>query len=235
MRAVRALRSGRTLRVHAADHGARLAEGRRQRLHVLQRADELGARDLIRRERKAVASRRARRKRSTISSSSKDTSPARVDRVADRRPAPYNREMALLSAQDEKVLTEHLSAIEKPVTLLLFTQTIGGSESGPVAKQVLDEVARLNDKITRRREELHPRSRRSREVRHRPVAGHCVPRRRRGHADADVRRADRLRVRRPGRGDADRRHGQLELEDDTLKLIAGVDKPTHIQVFITPT
>ena len=56
--------------------------------------------------------------------------------------------MALAFAQDEQVLTQHLSAIEKPVTLLLFTQTIGGSESGPVAKQVLDEVARLNDKIT---------------------------------------------------------------------------------------
>ena len=34
------------------------------------------------------------------------------------------------------------------VSLLLFTQTIGGSESGPVAKQVLDEIASLNDKIT---------------------------------------------------------------------------------------
>ncbi|MGH9173135.1 MAG: protein disulfide oxidoreductase, partial [Vicinamibacterales bacterium] len=56
--------------------------------------------------------------------------------------------MALLSAQDEQVLKEHLSAIEKPVTLLLFTQTIGGSESGPVARQVLDEIARLNDHVT---------------------------------------------------------------------------------------
>ena len=55
--------------------------------------------------------------------------------------------MALLSAQDEKVLTDHLSTLEKPVSVLLFTQTIGGSESGPVARQVLDEVARLNDKI----------------------------------------------------------------------------------------
>ena len=56
--------------------------------------------------------------------------------------------MGLLSAQDEQVLTEHLSAIEKPVSLLLFTQTIGGSESGPVARQILDEIARLNDKIS---------------------------------------------------------------------------------------
>ena len=56
--------------------------------------------------------------------------------------------MALLTAQDEQVLTTHLSAIEKPVTVLVFTQTIGGSESGAVTMQVLSEVARLNDKIT---------------------------------------------------------------------------------------
>src|SRR5918998_2454302 len=56
--------------------------------------------------------------------------------------------MSLLSPQDEQVLTQHLSAITKKVDVLLFTQAIGGSESGIIAKQVLDEVARLNDKIT---------------------------------------------------------------------------------------
>ena len=29
--------------------------------------------------------------------------------------------------------------------------------------------------------------------------------------------------------------GKVDLEDDTLKLLATVDKPTHIQVFSTPT
>jgi alkyl hydroperoxide reductase subunit AhpF len=29
--------------------------------------------------------------------------------------------------------------------------------------------------------------------------------------------------------------GRLELEDETLKLLAAVDQPTHIQVFSTPT
>ncbi|MCC7242799.1 MAG: hypothetical protein IT180_12795 [Acidobacteria bacterium] len=55
--------------------------------------------------------------------------------------------MALLSASDEAALKEHLAAIDTPVSLLLFTQTIGGSEGGPIAKQVLDELALLNDKI----------------------------------------------------------------------------------------
>ena len=35
-----------------------------------------------------------------------------------------------------------------PVQVLVFTQAFGGSESGPVAKQIVDEVAALNDKIT---------------------------------------------------------------------------------------
>jgi alkyl hydroperoxide reductase subunit AhpF len=56
--------------------------------------------------------------------------------------------MGLLSASDEAVLRQHLAAIDTPVSLLLFTQTFGGSESGPVAKQVLAEIASLNDKIT---------------------------------------------------------------------------------------
>ncbi len=56
--------------------------------------------------------------------------------------------MALLSDTDTEVLKRHLSAITTPVQLVLFTQTIGGSEGGPVARQVLDEVASLNDKLT---------------------------------------------------------------------------------------
>ena len=56
--------------------------------------------------------------------------------------------MGLLSAQDEAVLKAHLSVITKPVTLVLFTQTIGGSESGAVAKSILNEIAGLNDNIT---------------------------------------------------------------------------------------
>ena len=55
--------------------------------------------------------------------------------------------MPLLSAQDRQALTKHLEPIAKKVDLLLFTQTIGGSESGLIAKQVVDEVASLNGKI----------------------------------------------------------------------------------------
>jgi alkyl hydroperoxide reductase subunit AhpF len=56
--------------------------------------------------------------------------------------------MPLLSPQDAAVLTQHLAVITRPVTLVLFTQTFGASESGQVARQILDEVAALNDKVT---------------------------------------------------------------------------------------
>lgn len=56
--------------------------------------------------------------------------------------------MALLSPQDEATLKQQLATITQPVQLLLFTQAFGGSESGPVARQILDEIAALNDKIT---------------------------------------------------------------------------------------
>jgi alkyl hydroperoxide reductase subunit AhpF len=55
--------------------------------------------------------------------------------------------MPLLSESDQQVLKQHLAVIDTPVTMLLFTQTFGGSEGGPIAKQVLDEIASLSDKV----------------------------------------------------------------------------------------
>jgi len=55
--------------------------------------------------------------------------------------------MALLSDQDRQIVRQHLAAIERPLTLLLFTQTIGAPETALLARQVLDEVASLNELI----------------------------------------------------------------------------------------
>ena len=55
--------------------------------------------------------------------------------------------MSLLSDRDEQALREHLASLGKPVTLLFFTQTIGAPESVILARQVLDEVAGLNELI----------------------------------------------------------------------------------------
>ena len=143
--------------------------------------------------------------------------------------------MSLLSAQDEQVLKQHLSAIDKPVTILLFTQTIGGSESGVVAKQVLDEIAGLNDKLTvveknfvldtedrnKYGVEMSPAIVILSEGRDTRMRMYGAPT---GYEFVGLVEAIVM----AGTGNAD-------LEQDTVNLLAAVDQPTNIQVFSTPT
>jgi alkyl hydroperoxide reductase subunit AhpF len=56
--------------------------------------------------------------------------------------------MALLSEQDREAVKAHLEPVAHDVTLLLFTQTIGGPETGLMARQILDELAGLSDRVT---------------------------------------------------------------------------------------
>jgi len=56
--------------------------------------------------------------------------------------------MALLSEPDRQTVRTHLADIRHQVKLLFFTQTIGGPESALIARQVLDEVVSLNDRIS---------------------------------------------------------------------------------------
>ena len=56
--------------------------------------------------------------------------------------------MALLSEQDRQTVAQHLGVITHPVKLLFFTQTIGAPETVLIAKQVLDELVSLSDKLT---------------------------------------------------------------------------------------
>jgi glutaredoxin-like protein len=56
--------------------------------------------------------------------------------------------MALLSDQDRQTITKHLAELTHPVTLLFFTQTIGGPETAAITKQILGEVAELSDKVS---------------------------------------------------------------------------------------
>jgi len=56
--------------------------------------------------------------------------------------------MALLSEQDRQAVRGHLADLTHQVTLLFFTQTIGGPETAQIAKQILNELAGLSDKIT---------------------------------------------------------------------------------------
>lgn len=133
------------------------------------------------------------------------------------------------------MLRQHLSVVDTPVSLLLFTQTIGAGESGVLARQVLDELAALNDKIT---------------VVEKNFVLDVDDRERYG-----VDKSPAIVVLRDGQFTRMRFYGaptgyefvplveaivlagtgKADLEPDTLALLAGVDKPLHLQVFSTPT
>lgn len=143
--------------------------------------------------------------------------------------------MPLLTPQDEQVLTQHLSALDTPVTLLLFTQAIGGSESGPVAKQVLDEIARLSDKVTvvEKSFVLDTEERTKYGVERAPA---IVP----------LSNGEDTRIRFYGAPTGYEFVSLVEaiiiagtraadLEPETQTLLAGVQQPLHLQVFSTPT
>jgi alkyl hydroperoxide reductase subunit AhpF len=147
----------------------------------------------------------------------------------------YHRDMGLLSPQDEATLRDHLSVITIPVQLVLFTQAFGGSESGDITKQVLKEVASLNDKITvvEKSFVLDTDDKAKYKV---------------DKAPAIVILSDEIDTRMRMYGAPTGYEfvglinaivvagtGKIELDPETLKWIQAVDKPTHIQVFSTPT
>lgn len=56
--------------------------------------------------------------------------------------------MPLLSEPDRQTVRSHLAPISHHVTLLFFTQTFDAPETVLIAKQVIDEVASLNDQVS---------------------------------------------------------------------------------------
>jgi alkyl hydroperoxide reductase subunit AhpF len=143
--------------------------------------------------------------------------------------------MPLLSPQDAAVLTQHLSVITKPVTLLLFTQTFGGSESGQITRQVVNEVAALNDQVAvvEKNFVLDTEERARYGVDQSPaivvlsdgqdtrIRFYGAPT---GYEFVALVEAIVLAG-----------TGNVELEPQTLTWLAGVKEPLNIQVFSTPT
>ncbi len=143
--------------------------------------------------------------------------------------------MGLLSPQDEATLKQHLSVIAKPVQLVLFTQALGGSETGAVTKQILGELATLNDKITvvDKNFVLDTEDKAKYKIDKAPaivILSDDVDTRMRlfgaptgyefvGLVEAIITAGT----------------GKIEVEPETMKWIQAVTKPTHIQVFSTPT
>ena len=143
--------------------------------------------------------------------------------------------MGLLSPQDEATLKQHLSVINLPVQLVLFTQSIGGSESGTVTKQILGELAAHNDKITlvEKNFVLDTEDKNKYKIDKAPAIVILSD-------DTDTRM--RLYGAPTGyefvglvEAIIVAGTGKIELDPETLKWIQAVDKPTHIQVFSTPT
>jgi len=143
--------------------------------------------------------------------------------------------MGLLSPQDEATLKEELSVITIPVQLVLFTQAFGGSESGEVTKQVLNELASLNGNIT--------------------IVEKSFVLDTEDKAKYNVDKAPAIVILSDGIDTRMRMYGaptgyefvglvwaiitagtgKIDLDPETMQWIQAVDKPTHIQVFSTPT
>ena len=143
--------------------------------------------------------------------------------------------MGLLSAQDESTLKQHLSAITQRVDLLLFTQTFGGSESGTVTRQILGELAALNEKITvvEKNFVLDTEDKSKYKIDKAPaivILSEGVDTRMRLYGAPTgyefVGLVEAIIV---------AGTGKIDLEPETMQWIQAVDKPTHIQVFSTPT
>jgi glutaredoxin-like protein len=56
--------------------------------------------------------------------------------------------MSLLSDRDRQTVQTHLAGLTHDVTLLFFTQTIGAPETVLIARQVVEEVASLSDRVS---------------------------------------------------------------------------------------
>lgn len=143
--------------------------------------------------------------------------------------------MGLLSPQDEATLRQHLSVITHPVQLVLFTQTFGGSESGTVAKQVIQELTGLNDNISlvEKNFVLDTEDKARYNIDKAPaivILGDGMDTRMRFYGAPTGYEFVGLVEAIITAGTA-----KIELDPETMKWIQAVDKPTHIQVFSTPT
>lgn len=143
--------------------------------------------------------------------------------------------MALLSEEDRQVVRTHLADLRHDVTLLLFTQTIGGPETGPIAKQILDELAGLSDRL--RVEDVNFVLEQDRAAR---FAVDKIP------AIVLLRDGEDTRIRFFGAPAGYEFMSLVEavilaggddsgLSEASRQLIAGVEEPLALEVFVTPT
>ncbi len=143
--------------------------------------------------------------------------------------------MPILRADERETVRKHLAGLLYPVRLLFFTQTFGVSETAAQTKQILDEVAGLNDLLTV--EELNFVLDKDRAAAF-GISG--IP------AIVVLRGDHDTRMRFLGAPSGYEFMSLIEaivvagtdeagLTDESLALIATVTKPLDIKVFVTPT
>ena len=137
--------------------------------------------------------------------------------------------------QDREIVRSHLGDLKHDVGLLLFTQTIGGPETGPIAKQILDELSGLSERISV--EEVNVVLDKERASRFNVDK---IP------AIVVLSDGEDTRIRFFGAPAGYEFMSLVEavilaggddsgLSDESKKLIAAVEQPTAIEVFVTPT
>jgi len=143
--------------------------------------------------------------------------------------------MALLSENDRQAVRGHLANLTHRVTLLFFTQTIAGPETAQIAKQILNELAGLSDKITI--EEVNFILERDRAA---TYGVDKIP------AIVVMKDGGDTRMRFFGAPSGYEFMSLIEaiiiaggddsgLKPESKELIAGVTEPIDLQVFVTPT
>ena len=143
--------------------------------------------------------------------------------------------MALLSDQDRQVVRSHLADLKHDVTLLLFTQTIGGPETALIARQILDELAGLNDRLTV--EEVNFVLDKERAAQY---GVDKIP------AIVVLRSGEDTRIRFFGAPAGYEFMSLIEavilagsdesgLSDESRQLLAAIEQPVALEVFVTPT
>lgn len=146
--------------------------------------------------------------------------------------------MALLSDPDRQKVSELFANMTEPVRLVFFTQSVG-CESCTLARQILDELVALSDKLTLEEVNFVLDKDKVAELGVDRVPAIAVV----GAADRGLRfygapsgyeftsLLDAIML----ASGAEQGLGADGLSPESLALVAAVDEPVEIQVFTTPT
>jgi glutaredoxin-like protein len=143
--------------------------------------------------------------------------------------------MALLGPADRDTVRQHLSSLTHPVSLVFFSQTLNEPESASITRQILREMAELNDLIKIEEANYVLDKERAESL---GISG--IP------AIAIMREGTDTRMRFLGAPAGYEFMSLVEaimlagtdepiLTDANRQLVEGVSQPTDIKVFVTPT